>query len=53
VQHNWVIFALGRRCADCGLTQENGAFEDDVAVCTPKSTPPSKPQRRQPRTQDA
>jgi len=52
MQHNWVVFALGRRCADCGLTQENGAFDDEEAPCTPKSTPPNRKTKR-PREQDS
>jgi len=54
VQHNWVFFALGRRCPDCGVTQENGAFDDDVP-CGP--TPPApdkrKPQPQKPQKPDA
>ncbi|HET6615071.1 MAG TPA: hypothetical protein VFH62_04210 [Dehalococcoidia bacterium] len=44
MSHIWVTFALGRRCTECGLTQENGAFDDDIP-CTPKRPAP----RRAPR----
>jgi hypothetical protein len=47
VQHNWIIFALGRRCPDCDVTQENGAFNDDV----PCGSTQAAPARRSPRPQ--
>ncbi|HZP56625.1 MAG TPA: hypothetical protein VFC53_03610 [Dehalococcoidia bacterium] len=41
MKHNWVEFPLGRRCVDCGLTQERGSYDHSIpcsAVRPPKPT---------------
>ena len=37
--HAWIAFVLGRICSQCGLVQENGAF-DDTVPCGPRRQSP-------------